>query len=169
LAPKPTPFSWAVVLVVGGKSCFLLSAQLDTPARELFDGYTLLMIAASSAINATLYERLNFIRDIAPVASIVRAPNVLEVTPSFPAKTVPELIACAKVNPGKINMAAPGNRSGPHVAGELFKMMTGVVPYRGAAAALPDLLAGQVHFHINGNAYRCVIGGDCATLLPWIS
>ena len=71
------------------------------------------MIAASSAINATLYERLNFIRDIAPVACIVRAPNVLEVTPSFPAKAVPELIACAKVNPGKINMAAPGNRSGP--------------------------------------------------------
>ncbi|MGD0025195.1 MAG: tripartite tricarboxylate transporter substrate binding protein [Xanthobacteraceae bacterium] len=114
------------------------------------DGYTLLMIASSSAINATLYEKLNFnfIRDIAPVASIVRAPNVMEVNPSFPAKTVPEFIAYAKANPGKINMAAPGIGAGPHMAGELFKMMTGLnivdVPYRGAAPALTDLLAGQV-------------------------
>jgi tripartite-type tricarboxylate transporter receptor subunit TctC len=120
------------------------------------DGYTLLMIAASSAINATLYEKLNFnfIRDIAPVAAVVRTPNVLEVNPSFPAKTVPELIAYAKANPGKINMAAPGNGSGPHVAGELFKMMTGlnmvVVPYRGAAPALTDLLAGQVQVMFDG-------------------
>jgi tripartite-type tricarboxylate transporter receptor subunit TctC len=114
------------------------------------DGYTLLLFGPSSAINATLYDKLNFnfIRDIAPVASIVRAPNVMEVNPSFPAKTVPEFIAYAKANPGKINMASGGNGTPAHVSGELFKMMTGInmvhVRYRGQAPALTDLLGGQV-------------------------
>src|SRR5438552_316622 len=121
--------------------------------RAAPDGYTLLMVTTSSAINATLYERLNFnfIRDIAPVASILRSPNVMVVHPSFPAKTVPEFIAYAKANPGKINMASSGIGSGSHLPGELFKMMTGVnlvhVPYRGAAPALTDLLAGQVQVY----------------------
>jgi tripartite-type tricarboxylate transporter receptor subunit TctC len=108
------------------------------------------MVNTVNAINATLYEKLNynFIRDIAPVASIARAPFVMEVHPSVPAKTVPEFIAYAKANPGNINMASAGNGSGAHVSGELFKMLTGVemlhVPYRGAAPALTDLLGGQV-------------------------
>ena len=114
------------------------------------DGYTLLLVTVANMVNATLYERLsfNFIRDIAPVASIDRVPNVMEVHPSFPAKTVPEFIAYAKANPGKINMASAGNGSSQHVAGELFKMMAGVnllhVPYRGGAPALTDLIGGQV-------------------------
>ena len=114
------------------------------------DGYTLLLINASNMINATLYEKLkfNFVRDIAPVASISRESSVLVVHPSFPARTVPEFIAYAKAHPGEINMASAGNGSGPHVTGELFKMMAGVdmlhVPYRGGAPALTDLLAGQV-------------------------
>jgi tripartite-type tricarboxylate transporter receptor subunit TctC len=118
--------------------------------RAAPDGYTLLMIASSSAINATLYEKLNFnfIRDIVPVASIIRQPYVMLVHPSVPAKTVPEFIAYAKAKPGKINMASAGNGTGQHVAGELFKMMTGVdmvhVPYRGGAPAITDLIAGQV-------------------------
>ena len=103
-----------------------------------------------NAINATLYDKLNFnfIRDIAPVAGIVRCPTSWMVNPSVPAKTVPEFIAYAKANPGKINMASAGNGTSAHVAGELFKMMTGIemvhVPYRGAAPALTDLIAGQV-------------------------
>ena len=114
------------------------------------DGYTLLLVAPANAINATLYEKLNhnFIRDIAPVAGLIRFPNVIVVNPSVPAKTVPELIAYAKASPGKISMASAGIGSGPHVAGELFKMMTGVdmvhVPYRGGGPALTDLLGGQV-------------------------
>jgi tripartite-type tricarboxylate transporter receptor subunit TctC len=114
------------------------------------DGYTLLMVGANNAWNATLYDNLNFnfIRDIAPIASIYRAPAVLVVHPSFPAKSVPELIAYAKANPGKINMASGGVGSAQHVYGELFKMMSGVdmlhVPYRGGGPALADLLAGQV-------------------------
>jgi tripartite-type tricarboxylate transporter receptor subunit TctC len=112
------------------------------------DGYTLLLVGLSSAINATLYEKLNFVRDIAPVASISRETNVMVVHPSFPAKTVPEFIAYAKANPGQINMASGGNGTVAHVAGELFNMMTGVsmvhVPYRGNALALTDLLGGQV-------------------------
>jgi tripartite-type tricarboxylate transporter receptor subunit TctC len=115
------------------------------------DGYTLLAIGSNNMINATLYENLtyDFIRDIAPAASIYRVPQVMEVNPSFPAKTVPEFITYAKVNPGKINFASAGNGSVAHVTGELFKMTTGVnmlhVPYRGAAPALTDLLGGEVH------------------------
>jgi tripartite-type tricarboxylate transporter receptor subunit TctC len=114
------------------------------------DGYTLLMIGSNNAWNVTLYDNLgfNFIRDIAPVASIYRGPAVLVVHPSFPARSVPELIAYAKSNPGRINMASGGVGSSQHVYGELFKMMTGVdlvhVPYRGGGPALTDLLAGQV-------------------------
>ncbi len=114
------------------------------------DGYTLLSVSVANAINATLYSKLNFdyMRDFAPVASIDIVPNVMEVNPSVPAKTVPEFIAYAKANPGKISMASGGIGSSPHVAGELFKMMTGVdmlhVPYRGVAPATTDLLAGQV-------------------------
>jgi tripartite-type tricarboxylate transporter receptor subunit TctC len=114
------------------------------------DGYTLLLDGGWDAINATLYDNLsfNFIRDITPVAGIVRAPNVMVVHPSFPAKTVPEFIAHAKANPGKINMASAGTGSTSHMSGELFKMMAGInmvhVPYRGQASALTDLLGGQV-------------------------
>jgi tripartite-type tricarboxylate transporter receptor subunit TctC len=125
----------------------------EVAARASPDGYTLLLVNPPGAINATLYEKLNFnfIRDIAPVASIIRAPLVLEVNPSFPAKTVTEFIAHAKANPDKINMASAGTGSSPHVAGELFKMMTGVkmlhVPYRGEAPALTDLIGGQVQVY----------------------
>jgi tripartite-type tricarboxylate transporter receptor subunit TctC len=114
------------------------------------DGYTILLASTANAINATLYDKLNFnfIRDIAPVASIASVPELMEVNPSFPAKTIPEFIAYAKANPGKINMASAGNGTAPHISGELFKMMTGVdmvhVPYRGGAPALTDLLGGQV-------------------------
>jgi tripartite-type tricarboxylate transporter receptor subunit TctC len=115
------------------------------------DGYTLLLVAPANAINATLYEKLNhnFLRDIAPVAGINRFPNVMEVNPSVPAKTVPEFITYAKANPGKLNMASSGPGSTIHVSGELFKMMTGInmvhVPYRGGAPALTDMIGGQVH------------------------
>ncbi len=118
--------------------------------RAPADGYTLLLVAAPAAINATLYDNLNFnfIRDIAPVAGILRVPEVMVVNPSVPAKTVPELIAYAKANPGKINMASAGNGTVPHVAGELFKFMAGVdlvrVGCRGGGPALIDLLGGQV-------------------------
>jgi tripartite-type tricarboxylate transporter receptor subunit TctC len=114
------------------------------------DGYTLLLVAPANAINATLYEKLNFnfISDIAPVAGIIRFPNVMVVNPLVPAKTVPEFIAYAKANPGRLNMASSGNGSTIHVSGELFKMMTGVnmvhVPYRGGAPALTDMISGQV-------------------------
>jgi tripartite-type tricarboxylate transporter receptor subunit TctC len=114
------------------------------------DGYTLLLATFVNAVNATLYDKLNFnfIRDIAPVAGIARDTFAIEVHPSVPAKTVPEFIAYAKANPGTINMATAGVGSGNHIAGELFKMMTGVnllhVPYRGAGPALVDLLGGQV-------------------------
>ena len=114
------------------------------------DGYTLLLALSSNAINASLYKELqfNFIRDAAPVASIATIPLIMEVNPSLPVKTIPEFIACAKANPGKINMASGGTGSPLHVAGEMFKMMAGVdlvhVPYRSEGLALPDLLAGQV-------------------------
>jgi tripartite-type tricarboxylate transporter receptor subunit TctC len=123
---------------------------IEAVVRAPPDGYTLALVGAPSAINATLYEKLNFnfIRDIAPVANIIRFPNVMVVNPSVPAKTVPEFIAYAKANPGKLNMASPGNGSTPHVTGELFKMMTGInmvhVPYRSVAAGMTDMLSGQV-------------------------
>ena len=119
-------------------------------ARAAPDGNTLLWTTSANAINATLYDNLNFnfIRDFAPVAGVFRVPNVLEVNPSVPVKTVPDFIAYAKANPGKLNFASGGNGTTAHVAGELFKMMTGVdmrhVPYRGSAPALIDLLGGQV-------------------------
>ena len=123
----------------------------EAVVKALPDGYTLLLAAVSDTINASLYEKLNFnfIRDIAPITNLVRQPQVMVVNPSVPAKTVPEFIAYAKANPGKINMASAGNGTGPHVAGELFKLMAGVdmvhVPYRGGGgAAMIDLLGGQV-------------------------
>jgi tripartite-type tricarboxylate transporter receptor subunit TctC len=123
-----------------------LAAEVVVRAEP--DGYTLLQVASPNAINATLYDNLgfNFIRDIAPVAGIMRYPYVLTVSPSFPAKTVPEFIAYAKANPGKINMASAGNGTAPHIFGELFMMMTGVnmlhVAYRGPYFS--DLIGGQV-------------------------
>ena len=122
----------------------------EAVARAPADGYTLLWLTSSNAINATLYDKLNFdfIRDIAPVASIVLVPSVMEVSSEFPAKTVPEFIAYAKANPGKINMGAAGPGSSTHIFGELFKMMAGVdlvpVQYRSSGPALTDLMAGQV-------------------------
>ena len=130
----------------GGGTNIATEAVVHAPP----DGYTLLLVAPANAINATLFKKLNFnfIHDIAPVAGLIRFPNVMQVNPSVPAKTVPEFIAYAKANPGKLNMASAGNGSTPHVSGELFKMMTGVnmvhVPYRGAALALTDLIGGQV-------------------------
>jgi tripartite-type tricarboxylate transporter receptor subunit TctC len=123
----------------------------ESVVRAPADGYTLLAIGSNNMINATLYQKLNydFIRDIAPIASVYRVPQVMEVSPSFPAKTVPEFIAYAKAHPGEISFASAGNGSVAHVTGELFKMMTGVdmlhVPYRGAPPALTDLIGGQVH------------------------
>jgi tripartite-type tricarboxylate transporter receptor subunit TctC len=114
------------------------------------DGYTLLLATVPNAVNASLYEKLNFVflRDIAPIAGIIRVPMVILLNPSVPAKTVPEFITYAKANPGKINMASAGNGSAPHMAGELFKMMAGVnlvhIPYRGQGPALTDLLGGDV-------------------------
>jgi tripartite-type tricarboxylate transporter receptor subunit TctC len=122
----------------------------EVVVRAPADGYTLLLTSSSNAVNDTLYENLNFnfSRDIAPVASIVRVPNVMVVNPSVPAKTVPEFISYAKANPGKINMATAGSGSITHVSGELFKQMAGVnlvaVAYRGGGPALIDLLGGQV-------------------------
>jgi tripartite-type tricarboxylate transporter receptor subunit TctC len=121
----------------------------EAVARSPADGYTLLVVTTANTINATLYEKLNFnfIRDLAPVAGLIRVPQVIEVHPSVPVKTVPEFIAYAKANPGKLNMASAGNGTVQHVAGELFKVMTGVdmqhVPYRGQSAALVDVLGGQ--------------------------
>jgi tripartite-type tricarboxylate transporter receptor subunit TctC len=140
--------------------------------RAAPDGYTILLVNPANAINATLYEKLsfNFIQDIAPVAGLIRVPNVMEVNPSVPAKTVPEFIAYAKASPGKINLASSGNGTSIHMSGELFKMMTGLamqhVPYRGSAPMLTDLLAGQVQVtfdnmpssieHIRGGRLRAL-------------
>jgi tripartite-type tricarboxylate transporter receptor subunit TctC len=130
----------------GAGSNVATEAAVHAPA----DGYTLLLATISNAINATLYDKLNFnfIRDIAPVAGVISVPNVMEVNPAVPAQTVPEFIAYAKANPGKVNFASGGVGSSTHVSGELFKMMTGVnmthIPYRGTAPAVTDLIAGQV-------------------------
>jgi tripartite-type tricarboxylate transporter receptor subunit TctC len=115
------------------------------------DGYTVLLVNPANAINATLYQKLsfNFMRDTAPVGGIMRVPNVMEVNPSIPTKTVAEFVAYAKANPGKINWASSGNGTSVHLSGELFKVMTGVVlthvPYRGSAPALTDMISGTVH------------------------
>jgi tripartite-type tricarboxylate transporter receptor subunit TctC len=143
----------------------------EAVVRAPADGYTLLYVTASNAINATLYDKLNFyfIRDITPVAGIVRLASAMVVHPSFPAKTVPEFIAYAKENPGKINMASSGTGNSSHVSGELFKMLSGVdmvhVPYRGGAPALQDLIGGQVHvmFDAIGNSLQHIREG---TLRP---
>ena len=123
----------------------------ETVVRAPADGYTLLMVGPTQAINATLYERLNFIRDIAPVAGIISTANAIIVNPSVPAKTVPDFIAYAKANPRKVNMASGGTGAPSHIAGELFKMMTGIemlhVPYRGAGPVLTDLMGGQVQVY----------------------
>jgi len=130
----------------------------EAVVRAAPDGYTLGLFGAPSAINATLYDKLNFnfVGDIAPIAPIVRFPYIMVVNPSVPAKTLPEFIAYAKANPGKINMASPGSGSTPHVNGELFKMMTGTnmvhVPYRSAAAVMTDLLSGQVQLYFGTTA-----------------
>jgi tripartite-type tricarboxylate transporter receptor subunit TctC len=130
----------------GGGSNIGTEAVVRAPA----DGHTLLAVAISNAVNATLYDKLNynFIRDITPVAGVIRVSNVAYVHPSVPAQTIPELIAHAKANSGKINMASAGNGSSSHLAGELFKLMADVnmvhVPYRGQGPALTDLLGGQV-------------------------
>jgi tripartite-type tricarboxylate transporter receptor subunit TctC len=122
----------------------------EAVVRAPADGYTLLLVSSANAVNATLYSNLsyNFIRDIAPVAGLVRVPNAMVVNPSVPANTIPEFIAYAKANPGKINMATAGNGSTTHISGELFKEMTGIdlvpVAYRGGGPALIDLLAGQM-------------------------
>jgi tripartite-type tricarboxylate transporter receptor subunit TctC len=136
------------------------------------DGYTWLLVNPANGINTTLYKNLsfNFIRDIAPVAGIVRSPNVMEVTPSLPVKTVKEFIDYCKANPGKINMASSGSGTSVHLSGELFKSMTGCemvhVPYKGAGPALIDLIGGQVHVlfdnlpssinHIKGGKLRAL-------------
>jgi tripartite-type tricarboxylate transporter receptor subunit TctC len=131
---------------VGAGTNIATEAVVRSPA----DGYTLLTVTASNAINATLYEKLsyNFMRDMVPVAGIIRYPNVVEVNNDLPVKTIPEFIAYLKANPGKLSMASGGIGSSQHLAGELFKMMTGVdmahVPYRGGAPALIDLLSGRV-------------------------
>jgi tripartite-type tricarboxylate transporter receptor subunit TctC len=130
----------------GASGTIATEAVVRAPA----DGYTLLYVTASNYINATLYEKLNydFIRDIGPVSSTARSPLVMAVNPLLPVKTVPEFIAYAKANPGKLNMASAGNGNSTHMAGELFKMMTGIslvhVPYRGSPPALTDLIGGQV-------------------------
>jgi len=144
----------------------------EAALRATPDGYTLLLVTVANAINATLYERLNFnfTRDIVPVASTDRVPNLMEVNPSVPAKTVPEFIAYAKANPGKINMASAGNGTSQHVAGELFKMMAGIsmthVPYRGGAPALIDLIGGQVQvmFDVTSSSMEYIRAGKVRPL-----
>jgi tripartite-type tricarboxylate transporter receptor subunit TctC len=128
----------------------------EAAVRSAPDGYTLLLVAPQNAINASFYDKLNFnfIRDIAPVAGVIRVSLVMVVNPSVPANTVPAFIAYAKANPGKVTMASPGNGSSPHVSGELFKMMAGIdmihVPYRGGGQMMTDLIAGQVQVSFIG-------------------
>jgi tripartite-type tricarboxylate transporter receptor subunit TctC len=153
----------------------------EAAAHAAPDGYTLLMSGIGNAISATLYDKLNydFIRDLAPVAGVMRAANVIEVHPSVPVNSIPELIAYAKANPGKVTMGSAGVGTSPHLSGELFKLMTGVdmlhVPYRGNAPALTDLLAGQLQVlsdsisssieHIRAGKVRA-LGVTTATRVP---
>ena len=164
----------------GGGTNIATEAVINAPP----DGYTLLLVAPANAINATLYEKLNhnFLRDIVPVAGLIRFPNVVVVNPDVPVKTIPELIAYAKANPGKLNMASSGNGSTIHMSGELFKKMTGInmvhVPYRGGAPALTDLIAGQVQVmfdniptsadHVRSGRLRglAVTGAERSQVLP---
>jgi tripartite-type tricarboxylate transporter receptor subunit TctC len=161
----------------------------ETVVRASPDGYTLLFSGSQDTTNAAVYRnlRFNFIRDMAPVASISRFSNVFLVRPSFSAKTVPELISYAKANPGRINMASPGIGTPPHLAGELFKMTAGIdmthVPYRGGAPLLTDLMGGQIQFgtvtlaggieHIRAGTLRALAvtgagrGEFCPTFRPW--
>ena len=145
---------------------------VDFVVKAPADGYTMLLVNPANGINATLYKNLpfNFVRDIAPVAGLVKSPNVMEVTSNFPAKTVAEFIAYCKANPGKINMASSGSGTSVHMSGELFKSMTGCdmlhVPFKGAGPALTELIAGQVHVlfdnlpssigHIKGGRIRAL-------------
>jgi tripartite-type tricarboxylate transporter receptor subunit TctC len=145
---------------------------VDYVVKSAPDGYTMLLVNPANGINTTLYKNLpfNFLTDIMPVAGLVRAPNVMEVTPSFPAKTVAEFIDYCKKNPDKINMASSGSGTSVHLSGELFMSMTGCkmlhVPYKGAGPALTDLMAGQVHVlfdnlpssigHIKGGKIRAI-------------
>jgi tripartite-type tricarboxylate transporter receptor subunit TctC len=136
--------------IIENKSGAASNIATEYVIRSPADGYTLQLIDSTGAINATLYDNLNFkfMRDMAPVAGIVSVPNILIVHPSVPARTVPEFVAYAKANPGQVNVASAGTGTSPHLSGELFKMMAGVdmvhVPYRGMAPALNDLLGGQV-------------------------
>jgi tripartite-type tricarboxylate transporter receptor subunit TctC len=137
----------------------------ETVAKAAADGYMLLLVSGAHAVNATLDSHVNLVRDVAPVAGLVRLPNVMVVHPSLPARTLPELIAYAKSNPGRINFASGGIGTTSHVMGEMFKMMTGVnmvhVPYRGTAPALNDLLAGQVQLYFSpiAQAIELIHGG----------
>src|SRR5437879_4995806 len=178
-APYPTrPVHWIVAFAPGGSSDILarlmgqwLSDRLgqqfvienrpgagtniatEAVVRAAPDGYTLLLATPANAINATLYDRLNFnfIRDVVPVAGIIRSPNVMVVSSTLPVKTIPEFIAYAKANPTKVNMASSGVGASSHLSGELFKMMAGIdmvhVPYRGGGPAMNDLLGGQVQVY----------------------
>ncbi len=164
----------------GGGNNIGVEFVVNSPA----DGYTMFLVNPANGINATLYKNLpfNFIRDITPVAGLVRSPNVMEVPANFPAKTVAEFIAYCKANPGKINMASSGSGTSVHLSGELFKYMTGCqmlhVPYKGAGPALIDLMAGQVHVlfdnlpssigHIKGGKLRAlgVTSADREPSLP---
>jgi tripartite-type tricarboxylate transporter receptor subunit TctC len=164
----------------GGGNNIGVEYVVNSPA----DGYTMFLVNPANGINATLYKNLpfNFIRDIAPVAGLVRSPNVMEVPANFPAKTVAEFIAYCKANPGKVNMASSGSGTSVHLSGELFKYMTGCqmvhIPYKGAGPALIDLMAGQVHVlfdnlpssigHIKGGKLRAlgVTSADREPSLP---